>query len=64
MCSHTWPPDIVVELVSDTNPEGKIKNSDLDITALVLHEVTLLEAVPKAIMAVPCSGYDNNPNVY
>ena len=42
------PPDIVASLVSWTNPQGTIANSDLVLTALILQEATLLKAVPKA----------------
>ena len=58
-----WPPDIVNNLISSTNPQGKITNSDLELAALVLQEATLLEAVPKARMAAPRSGSDNTPTV-
>ena len=40
-----------------------ITNSDLKLAALVLHETTLLEAVPKTRMAAPRSGSDNTPTV-
>ena len=58
-----WPPDIVAHLVSLTNPEGTITNSDIKLAALVLQEATLLEAVPKASMAAPHSGSDNTRTV-
>ena len=45
------------------NPQGTITNSDLELTALVLQEVTLLETVPKACMAALRSGSDNTPTV-
>ena len=54
-----WPPDIVDNLVSSTNPQGKITSFDLELAALLLQEATLLEAVPKAYMAAPRSGSDN-----
>ena len=59
----TWPPDIVANLVSLTNPQGTITNSDLEISALVLQEGTLLKTVPKASMAAPRSGSDNTQPV-
>ena len=40
-----------------------ITNSDLELAALVLHEATLLTAVPESRMAVPHSGSDNTPTV-
>ena len=56
-----WPPDIVDNLISSTNTQGKITNSDLELAALVLQEATLLETVPKARMVAPHSGQDNTP---
>ena len=46
-------------MVSSTNPEGKLTNSDLDLAALVLHEVTHLTAVPKAHLSSPRSRSGN-----
>ena len=40
---HPCPPDIIAALIYDRNPEGTLTNSDLEITALLLHEATLLE---------------------
>ena len=60
---HPWPPYSVASLVSLTNPQGTIANSNLELAALVLQEVTLLKSVPKARMAVPRSGPDNTPTV-
>ena len=57
------PPDIVDNLISSTNPQGKITKSDIELAALVLQEATLLEAVPKASMTAPRSGSDNTPTV-
>ena len=42
MWNHPWPADIITDLVSSTNREGEITNSDLELAALVLHEATLL----------------------
>ena len=42
----SFVPDIFDDLISSTNPQGKITNSDLELAALVLQEATLLEAVP------------------
>ena len=58
-----WSPDIVSNLVSSTNPQGTITNSDLELAALVLQEATLLKKVPKASMAALRSGSDNTPTV-
>ena len=48
---HPWPPDIIVYLVSSTNSQGTITNSDPELATLVLQKATLLKAVPKARMA-------------
>ena len=60
---HPWPVDIVADLVSSTNREGTITNSDLELAALILHEDTLFDAVPEARLAAPRSGSDNTPTV-
>ena len=57
-----WPPDIVASLVSPTNPQGTITNSDIELAALVLQEATFLKAVPNASMAALRSGSDNTPS--
>ena len=53
-----WAPDIVNNLISSTNPQGKVTNSDLDIAALVLQKATLLEAVTTSCVSTfdlsPC----------
>ena len=54
-----WPADIIANLVSAMNREGTIKNSNLELAALVLHEATLLAAVPGARLAAPRSGSYN-----
>ena len=48
---HPWRPDIITALLSGKNPGGTLANSDLDLTALVLHEATLLDVCPEANMA-------------
>ena len=53
----------IADLVSSTNRDGTITNSDLELAALVLHEATLLAAVPEARRAAPRSGSDNTPTV-
>ena len=60
---HPWPADIIANLVSSTIREGTITNSDLELAALVLHQATLLAAVPDTRLAAPCSSYDNTPDV-
>ena len=58
-----WPPNIIETLISDRNPEGILTNYDLELSALVLPEATLLEMCPEATMAAPLSGLDNTPTV-
>ena len=60
---YPWPTDIIANLVSSTNREGTITNSDLELAALVLHKATLLAAVPEARLPPPHSGSDNTPTV-
>ena len=60
---YPWPEDIISDLVSSTNRERAITNSDLELAALVLHDATLLAAVPETRLAVPCSGSDITPTV-
>ena len=43
--------------------EEKITNSNLELAALILHEATLLAAVPTARMTPPRSRTDNIPTV-
>ena len=50
-------------MVSSTNLQGKITNSNLKLADLVLKEATLLEAVHKARTAALRSGSDNTPTV-
>ena len=38
-------------------------NSNLDLSALILHKANLLEACPEVNMATPCSGSDKTPTV-
>ena len=60
---HPWTVDIIANLVSSTNKDGKITNSDQKIAVFFLHESTLLAAVPDARLAAPHSGSDNTPTV-
>ena len=36
----TWTADVMADLVSSKNPQGRITNSDLELAALVLQEET------------------------
>ena len=60
---HPWPPYIISNLVSSTDPEGKITNSDLELATFVLHETTILAAVPTACMDAPRSRSENTPTI-
>ena len=60
---HPWPLDIIAYLVSSTNPQDTITNSDIKLAALFLQEATLLEAFPKARMVALRSVSDNMPTV-
>ena len=53
---HPLSPEIIAVLISDKNPEGMLTNFDLELSALILHEGTLLEVCPDANMAAPRSG--------
>ena len=60
---HPWLEEIIANLVSSRNKDVTITNSDLELAALVLHEATLLVAVPESRLAAPRSGSDNTPTV-
>ena len=53
---NPWPPDILNNLVSMTNPEGQLANSDFEISALNLQKPTIIASVPSFHMAAPRSG--------
>ena len=59
MWRHPWLPKIVVGLILDGNPGGKLTNSNLEIAALILHEATLLGSCPEENIAAPHSVLDN-----
>ena len=61
---HPWQFDIIKALILDRNLEATLTNSDLELSALVLHEATLLDTCPEAIVAAPRSGSDNTPTVF
>ena len=63
VCLHPWLPGIIADLVSLTNIEGNITNSDFELAALVLRKATLLAAFPTTRTAMQCSGSDNTPTV-
>ena len=41
-----FPPEVVNELVSFSNPHGSITNSDLELTGTIAHDDVLAQAVP------------------
>ena len=63
VCQNPLPADVTIDLVSLFNPKDTITNSYLELATLIPQEATLLEAVPKAHMAAPRSGYGNTPTV-
>ena len=60
---HLCPADIVTNLVSSQSKEGTITNSDLELSALVLHEATLIAEVPDARLDTTRSGSNNTLTV-
>ena len=63
MWRHPWIADIIANLVSSMNRERMIISSDLELAALILHEATLLAAVPANRLVAPHSRSDNTPTV-
>ena len=63
MCNHPCPAYIIANLVSSTNREGTITNSDLELSALVLHKATLLATVPGSRLAAPRPVLDKTTTV-
>ena len=43
ICRAHFPADITAQLVSWDNPEGKLTNSDLDLTGIVLHHACMAD---------------------
>ena len=60
---YQWPADIQADLVSVTNPNGGITNSDLELAALVLHEATFPQVCKNSAWRAPLTGSDNTPTV-
>jgi len=58
----TFPPEIQKEIVSEANPTGKISNSDLEMTGLLLHWLVLERIADLAHSHVAC-WCDNTPTV-
>ena len=58
-----WPADIIAALVSFTNPNSSITNSDLELAALVLQEATFPLLCDDSQWRAPATGSDNTPTV-
>ena len=60
-----WPADISADVVSDTNPGGRLTNSDLEMAGVLLQEAVLEEHLgPAAMRAIQTAiGCDNSPAV-
>ena len=56
---HPWPSDITA-VILDKHPGGTLINSNLELAALVLDEVTIMDVCPDANAAMPHSRSDNN----
>ena len=58
-----WPRDITVAVVSDSNPDGALTNSDLEMAAVVLHLSTLELIAPTLRHKHIFVHSDNTPSV-
>ena len=60
-----WPKDITDAIVSSSNPQGTVTNSDLEMAGVLLHESVLETTVGAAAMvgAQTAIGCDNSPAV-
>ena len=63
VCRLPWPEDIRTDLVSFDNPQGRITNSDLELSALVLQEATFSFVCTSPSWRAPFTGSDNTPTV-
>jgi hypothetical protein len=54
-----FPPDITAEVVSDSNPHGKLTNSDLEMAGVLLHYLALEQLVPNLVHTQAVVGCDN-----
>ena len=57
----TWLEDIRSDLVSTDNPHGRITNSDLELAAMVLQEVTFTFVSANLEWRSPFTGSNNTP---
>jgi hypothetical protein len=60
-----WPKDVTATVVSTTNPDGTLTNSDLELAGVFLHEAVLEAALGPNLMrhAQIAIGCDNSPAV-
>jgi hypothetical protein len=59
-----WPNDITTAVVSDTNPTGRLTNSDLEMAGVLLHEAVLEAHLGTAMAGAQIAiGCDNSPAV-
>ena len=58
-----WPRDITAAVVSESNPAGKLTNSDLEMAAVVLHFSTLESVAPTLRHKHVFVYSDNSPSV-
>ena len=58
-----WPADICAELVSWSNPCGRITNSDLELAELVLYEAYFPYVCSAPSWNAPATGSDNTTTV-
>jgi hypothetical protein len=59
-----WPKDITTAVVSDSNPSGRLTNSDLEMAWVLLHEAVLEAQLGQAMAGTQIAiGSDNSPAV-
>ncbi|KAI2511269.1 adenylate kinase [Fragilaria crotonensis] len=58
-----WPRDITAAIISESNPTGKLTNSDLEMAAVVLHLSVLESVVPSLRHKHIFVHSDNTPSV-
>jgi hypothetical protein len=60
-----WPTDVTYTVVSDSNPDGQLTNSDLEMAGVLLHAAVLEEILgPSGMIGTQAAiGCDNSPSV-
>jgi len=59
-----WPPNITSDVILDSNPKGRLTNSDLEMAVVVLQEAVLEAQLGTTIAGTQAAiGSDNNPIV-